>query len=333
MRNEAGAVLGFDIGGTKIAVGVCSTDGRILASERVPSGAQAEYGQVLPQLVATAQQVIRKAELAMDDIRACGICAPGPLDIPRGRMLKSPNMEWNDVPIRDDLADALELPVFFDNDANAGALAEWFFGAAQGSRDFIYLTMSTGVGGGIIANGALLQGTSGLAGELGHLVLDHDGPLCHCGMRGCLEAYCGGRSVADRLKAIMAESPVQQIMDLPRVAGDIDNLDYLALREAVGKGVPFADQFWDDICMRLAQGIGIHMMSFNPEIIVLGTLAVYSGDVLMSRVEHYLPQFVWPSVLQNCRIRAAALGKDIGELSGPCVALYGLFEQKEWQPW
>lgn len=333
MQNDSGAVLGYDIGGTKIAVSVGSLDGRVLASKRIPSGSQAEYAEVLPQLVDTGRTVIGEAGVGMDNILACGICAPGPLDIPRGRMLKSPNMAWDDIPIRDDLADALELPVYFDNDANGGALAEWFFGAAQGCRDFIYLTMSTGVGGGIIANGALLQGTSGLAGELGHVVLDHQGPLCHCGMRGCLEAYCGGRSVADRLKRIMRESPVQEIMESPRVEGDLERLDYLSLREAVRHNVPFAVQFWDEVCMRLAQGMGIHMMSFNPELIVLGTLAVYSGDLLMDRLNHYLPQFVWSSVLRSCRIQPAALGSEVGELSGPCVALYGLFEQGEWKPW
>lgn len=333
MPNDSGAVLGFDVGGTKIAVGVCSMDGRVLASKRVPSGAQADYAEVLPQLIDAGRSVVRLADLEMDSVRACGVCAPGPLDIPRGRMLKSPNMAWDDVPIRDDLADALELPVFFDNDANAGALAEWFFGAARGCRDFIYLTMSTGVGGGIVANGSLLQGACGLAGELGHVVLDRDGPLCHCGMRGCLEAYCGGRSVAERLKRTMRESPVREILDMPGVDGDLDKLDYLKLREAVHQNVPFAVQFWDEVCMRLAQGIGIHMMSFNPELIVLGTLAVYSGELLMSRVRHYLPQFVWPSVLSACQIQPAALGSDIGELSGPCVALDGLLEQGKWQPW
>lgn len=333
MLSDSSAVLGFDIGGTKIAVSLGSLDGRVLASERIPTGAKADYAEVLPRMVETARAVVQAAGVPADSVLACGICAPGPLDIPHGRMLKSPNMAWDNVPIRDDLADALELPVYFDNDANGGALAEWFFGAGQGCRDFIYLTMSTGVGGGIIANGALLQGTTGLAGELGHIVLDPDGPLCHCGMRGCLEAYCGGRSVSDRLKRTMRESPVQEIMDSPNVQGDFDKLDYLTLREAVHRNVPFAVQFWDDVCMRLAQGMGIHMMSFNPELIVLGTLAVYSGDLLMSRVNHYLPRFVWSSVLQNCRIQPAALGSEVGELSGPCVALYGLFEQGEWKPW
>lgn len=333
MENGHGAVLGYDIGGTKIAVGICGMDGEILASSRVPSGANAEYGEVFPQLVEAGRALIREAGLPPEAIHACGVCAPGPLDIPHGRMLKSPNMRWDDVPLRDDLAEALEIPVYFDNDANGGALAEWFFGAGKGCRDFLYLTMSTGIGGGIIANGALLQGANGLAGELGHVIIERDGPLCGCGMHGCLEAYAGGRAVAERLQTLMREHPVQEILDLPGIEGDISKLDYVALRTAVQRNVPFAVQFWDEICMRLAQGIGSHMMAFNPELIVLGTLAVYSGEVLLAPLEHYLPRYVWPSVLRDCRIVPAALGSDVGELAGPCVALYGLFERNEWKPW
>ena len=170
-------VLGIDIGGTKIAVCIADSEGNVLASDRVKSGADTSYEAVLPQIIYLANELIDKAGLKKEDLKGCGICAPGPLDMEGGRIMKSPNMGWNDVPIRDDLKRGLEMPVFLDNDANAGVLAEWFFGCAKGKKDVIYLTMSTGVGGGIVCGGKLLAGHTGIAGELGHIVLDPNRPI------------------------------------------------------------------------------------------------------------------------------------------------------------
>ncbi len=325
-------VLGYDIGGTKVAVCVADSAGRILADARVPSGAARDYQEVLPEMVRAGKQVIAEAGLTPADLVACGICAPGPLDIAGGRMLKSPNLVWDNVPIRQDLSEQLELPAFLDNDANAGVLAEWFFGAAAGLRDVIYLTMSTGIGGGVITGGRLMQGATGVGAELGHIILDPNGPLCGCGMRGCLEAFCGGRNVARRLQDLLRERPDHAIMGLPEVNGNPENLGYPALRAAVNAKIPMALALWDEICRRLAQGIGICLTVFNPEMVVLGTVAYYSGAAMMEPLQYYLPQFSWPEMRDPCRIEITALGPKIGELAGISVALYGLYEQGRWQP-
>jgi len=322
MSTDNFAVLGFDVGGTKIAVCVADSQGQILAHQRVSS--QGSYQQVLPLLVAAGRAVVAEAGLDMDAIRACGICAPGPLDIDKGLLLKSPNMAWDDVPIRDDLGRDLGVQTFLQNDANAGVLAEWLFGAAQGFRHVIYLTMSTGIGGGIVADGQLVEGITGQAGELGHAILDLNGPLCGCGMRGCLEAYCGGRNVARRLQQLLADQPEHAIMRMPEVQGDLSKLSFQVLREAARREIPLALEMWDEICLRLAQGIGLYMMTFNPEVIVLGTSAFYAGDFLLAPVRRYLPRFAWAQMLQPCRLEVTALGSKIGEMAGISVALYGL---------
>ena len=332
MANETKKVLGVDIGGTKIAICIADTNGEIVASDRVPSGATAPYDQVMPQIIDVAKKVAAKAGLQLSDIIGCGICAPGPLDMKGGRIMKSPNLAWDAVPIRDDLVKGLNMPVYMDNDANAGVLAEWFFGSSKGKKDVIYLTMSTGVGGGIVSGGKLLTGATGIAGELGHIILDVNGPMCGCGHCGCLEAYCGGRSVALRLQDRLRFRPDHAMFKLPGVDGKLENLSFQAVREGAKLGIPIAVEMWDEICFRLAQGIGILMNTFNPEQIVLGTAAYYAGDFLLKPVLHYLPRFAWQEASRCCEVCISGLGLKIGELAGPSVALNGLYEAGQWRP-
>jgi len=325
-------LIGFDIGGTKIAVCVADSAGRILAKERIDGGTSQHYDQVLPQLVEIAHRLVADAGLKMSDLRGCGISSPGPIDWANGIMLKSPNMPWDNVAIRNDLAKALGLPAYFDNDANAGMLAEWYFGAARGARNAMYLTMSTGIGAGVITEGRLLHGVNGNAGELGHVILDLNGPVCGCGMRGCLEAFCGGRNVALRLQRLLQDCPEHAIMKLPEVHGSYKALGFPALRAAVRAGIPLAVELWDEICLRLAQGIGMFQQAFNPEVIVLGTIALHSGELLLEPLRQKLPRFAWRQMREPCEIRVSVLGAEIGELAGPAVALNHLHEAGEWTP-
>ena len=330
MNAVSDPVLGYDIGGTKIAVCIADGSGCIVVSERLPSGAEAPYEAVMPEMIAMGRHLVEKAGYTMADIRSCGICAPGPLDIPKGLMLKSPNLSWDAVPIRDDLHEGLGIPVHMDNDANAGVLAEWFFGCARGLKDVIYLTMSTGVGGGVVTGGHLMQGSTGIGAELGHVVLDPSGPVCGCGQLGCLEAYCGGRNVALRIQDVLRHRPDHAMFRLPGVDGRLENLNFQAVREGAIRGIPLAVSMWDEICLRLAQGMGIYMVTFNPEMIVLGTAAYYSGDILLDPVMRYLPRFAWAEFRDACSVRITELGPKIGELAGISVALYGLYEEGLW---
>jgi glucokinase len=177
-----------------------------------------------------------------------------------------------------------------------------------------------------------MQGTTGIAAELGHVVLNPDGPICGCGQLGCLEAYCGGRNVALRIQDVLRHRSDHALLRLPEVDGDLEKLNFQAVREGAKLGIPLAVKMWDEICMRLAQGIGIYMVTFNPEMIVLGTSAYYSGDVLLKPVMDYLPRFAWQEFREACAIRITELGPKIGELAGISVALYGLYEDGVWTP-
>lgn len=321
MISENFNVLGVDIGGTKIALCITDTNGEVFASDRID---MASYEEVLPQIIEKSKKMAEKASIPWSEIRSCGVCAPGPLDMAGGKIMKSPNMTWDAVPIRDDLQAAFSMPCALENDANAGVLAEWFFGCSKGLKDVIYLTMSTGVGGGIICNGKLLTGKIGIAGELGHVVLDVNGPACGCGQYGCLEAFCGGKNVAMRLQEELKNRPDHAMFKLPCVDGKIENLNFQAVREGAKACIPLAMQMWDEICFRLAQGLGLYMVSFNPEQIVLGTAAYYAGDFLLNPVMAYLPRFAWKDFRDSCEIRTSELGLKIAELAGASVALNAL---------
>jgi len=324
-------VMGFDIGGTKVAICVGMSDGRILASGRV-NNKERTPAEVLPELVTTGEKLLQEAGLTKKDIVALGIGSPAPHDIPRGLITSPTNMKsWVNVPIRDFLAEKFATEAYMENDANAGALAEWFFGAGKKCRNMLYLTMSTGIGGGIITNGHLVQGHDYYAGECGHFVLDLNGPLCNCGMRGCYEAFCGGRALANRMQRELAGHLDNPIVKYAK--GKLEDVDTVGLVEAVKMGDAYAVKLWDEMCLRNSQAIGSFINIFNPDMIVLGTIAWAAGDLFMKPVLERLPQFCWETPRKGCKVMPSILKKQIGEYAGLSVALNALFEQGRFQPW
>lgn len=326
-------VLGFDIGGTKIAVCLAMSDGKILGEGRVDNRMR-KPDEVLPDLVKTGEKLLADAGLSKKDLRALGICSPSPMDFEKGLICNPCNMNgWIDVPIRDYLGKAFGVESFFDNDANGAGLAEWIFGAGKGCKDMLYLTMSTGIGGGIIANGKLVRGSKYLAGEVGHFCLDRKGPKCNCGLIGCYEAFCGGLATANRIREELANDP-KKSMITELVGGDLSKVDNVILEKAVRAGDAYAVAFWADMMDRNAQGIGSLMNIFDPEVIVLGTIAVHTGDLFMKPLKENLPKYTWPQHAAKCRILTSALGRSNGTLSGVSVALNFLYERGDWElPW
>ena len=324
-------VLGFDIGGTKIAACLGTDKGEILSSKRIDNR-ERHPDDVIPELLEAGKELLDNAGLMKENLSAVGIGAPGPMDIPSGTLSPTNMKKWVNVPLKKYIRDFFKVETYFENDANAGALAEWFFGSGKGVENMLYLTLSTGIGGGIIANGHLVQGHSRLAGECGHITIDINGPLCNCGMRGCYEAFCGGRAIAQRMRKELADRPNHRIIQY--AGGSIENVDLVALEKAVCDGDDYAVALWDEICLRNAQAVGIYLNVLNPEKIVLGTLAWAAGDLFMKPVLKHLPDFCWPETLAACSITVSALGREIGEYAGIAVALYNLYEEGKWQlPW
>ncbi len=319
-------LLGFDIGGTKIGVGIGTASGKILASVKLPN-VDTDPADVLPRLVAEANRLAKEAGVAVKDLKAFGISAPFPADAAKGIMIAPPNNpKWRNVPILGYLRDNLGIDGCFENDANCGALAEWFFGAGRDCRDFIYLTMSTGIGAGIVASGRLVRGGRALsAGEVGHTCVELNGRKCSCGLVGCYEAYCGGRAVALRVREELKDQPESWIMK--RVKGDLKAIDMIILTEAVRAQDPYALKLWDEIALRNAQAFGTLINTFNPEKLILGTMAWAIGDLYLDPIRKYLPRFCWEEPRLACELVPSALRGDIGSYAGIAAALNHLKER------
>ncbi len=320
-------LLGLDIGGTKTSVCVATEKGELLASRRIPTEPARGPAAWRPRMLELAGQVLQEAGLRADQLDAVGISSPGPMSVARGLMLAPPNMRgWIDVPVQAWVAEAFGRPTFINNDANACAQAEWLYGSCAGIGSLVYLTMSTGIGGGVITHGRILQGVSDMAGEIGHFVLDINGPPCPCGQRGCFEMYCGGMNVANRLRErIVRENIKTAILD--EAGGQPERIEFRSFANATRAGDAFARQEFDQYLERLAQGFGIILMTLNPEALILGTIAIHHGDLILEQVRQRLPRYAWRYAWEPCRILPSALEGRIGDLSAIAVAVCGLQER------
>jgi len=313
--------VGVDIGGTKIAFAVGDASGRLHASSRRPTEPSGRAEADLERIVGDVKRVVAEAGLSLAQLAAVGVTVPGPLDPERGVVLSPPNLPgWRDVPVAARLREALGIPVFLENDANAAALAEWHFGAGRGLRHLVYLTMSTGVGGGLILDGRLYRGTLASAGEIGHAPVEWEGELCACGQRGCLEAYVGGAAWTRRLRAVapsasrvVALAGAREAVRPEHVVAAAREGDAFALSELAR---------WNDY---LARGIVWLVMALAPEAVVLGTIASAAGDALsLDPVRAQVARHVWPHLAKALRILPAALGDQLPYHAGISVAVEAL---------
>lgn len=317
-------LLGLDIGGTKTSICIGHPDGHLLARQRIPTRPEDGPEAWRPRVRELTAAVLAEAGACPADITAVGIASPGPMSVKRGLMLEPPNLRgWINVPVKAWMEEELQRPTFINNDANACAAAEWRYGSCAGAESLLYLTMSTGLGGGIIVHGRVLQGCNDMGGEVGHIVLDAQGPPCPCGQRGCFELYCGGMNVAHRLRDRIVRDKLSTAI-LDHAGGDPARIDFKAFTAAVRAGDSFARAEFDAFLERLAQGIGTLLMTLNPEVVVLGTMAIHHGDLILAPLRERLPRYAWRYVVEPCRIVPSTLESRIGDLSALAVAMDGL---------
>lgn len=315
-------LIGIDVGGTKVSICLGDEEGNIIDHKRIPTAQLKGPDTGLPQLVEQVGHLLRDHNLEVEEIRGIGLALPGPLSVKEGVLIAPPNLpEWKNVPIVRYFRERLGRPVFVNNDANAGALAEWEFGSAKHADNLVYLTMSTGMGGGVVTQGKLLLGGTDTAGEVGHFVLDPQGPPCPCGQKGCFEVYCGGANVAHRLQERIKRGAKTRILE---EAGSLEKIDMKSVTAAVKKGDALAIEVWEEYIERLAQGIGILLMTLNPDAILLGTIAMHEKELVMKPLLNALPYFSWNIPFKHCRIEPSILGDDIGKLGALALAIEGL---------
>jgi glucokinase len=315
---EGNLLVGIDIGGTKVAVAAGDASGVLVARRRRPTEPSGRAEEDLARLASDVREVLDEAGATLDDVAAVGVTAPGPLDPEAGVVLSPPNLPgWRNVAVVEGLVGALGRPVFLENDANAAALAEWHFGAARGLRHVAYLTMSTGVGGGLILDGRLYRGLLASAGEIGHVPVVWEGESCSCGQRGCLEAYVGGAAWTRRLRTIVPEAG-----RVAALAGGREHVSPVELVAAAHEGDGFARAELTRWCDYVARGVTALVMTLAPEAVVLGTIAVAAGEELaFAPIREQVAAHIWPHLVPHLRILPAALGERLPYLAGLSVAL------------
>jgi len=303
-------LVGIDIGGTKIATSAGDAEGNVIARKRRPTAGSGDPRRDVRELASDVRQVLDEATVAIRDVACLGVSVPGPLDPTGTRLLGPPNLAgWDDVPLVAWLEEELGRPVRLENDANAAALAEWKFGAGQGFEDLVYLTMSTGVGAGLILEGRLHRGFGRGAGEVGHarVCWDDDAEVCGCGARGCLEAYVGGASWTRRLRQVMTSQ---------------DAATPEAVVAAARQGDPLAVEEMQRFNRYLARGIVNLGFTLAPQAVILGTIVAAAGeDLCIAPIRNLVRRDLWPVIADELAILPASLGDELPERAGLGVAL------------
>jgi glucokinase len=300
-----GYVLGLDIGGTKLAAGVVDVTGAVRSFIVASTLPEEGPDRGLERLFALGRSAVEESGVGWDEIGLVGIGAGGPLDTVRGVLVAPPHLPgWREVPIVALAQDAFGLPVVLENDATAAAAGEHRYGAGAGTKHMVYLTISTGVGGGIVIDGSLYRGAAGNGGELGHVTVDCNGRPCRgCGRRGCLEAYVSGTSIAERGR----EAGM----------GDVTSADVAAAARA---GDPVATKVWDETTDALACGLTSIVNLFEPELVVLGGGVSTTGEQLIGPVRERVRAEAMGAAGKTARIVQSALGDHVGVVGAAAIA-------------
>ena len=307
-------VVGIDIGGTKLAAVVADKDGNILQKVRNPTESEKGPRHAVQLLLEMVAEVLDLAGLRRENISGIGVSCGGPLDTKTGIIYSPPNLPgWDALPLKEMIESELHIPTVIENDANASALAEARFGGGRGYDYVLYMTMSTGIGGGIVANGEIYHGANDSAGEVGHQILLPDGPLCGCGQHGCLEALCSGPSIARRAQQAIADQPHTKILTL--ADGEMDSVRSEHVLQAAGDGDALAIALVEETAYYMGWGIANLVNILNPQIVLLGTIAVAAGDLLLDPIRRTVTEMAMQRPLETVKIMPAELGDSIGDLA------------------
>ena len=312
-------VLAIDLGGTQIRAAIISNAGQVMAKEHQFTLPDEGPQSVIERILLTTDRLLSLGNIDLSQLDSISIAAAGAIDLDKGLVTSSPNLPgWHDVSLRDIVGEKYRVNTFLLNDASAAALGEQRFGAGKGVNNLIYLTVSTGIGGGIIINGELYSGASGAAGEIGHMAINVNGPRCNCGSIGCLEMLASGTAVAREAIRRISHGEKSSITEI--VEGQIENIT----AEKVGVAARGGDYLASEVILEAATYLGIGMVNlvniFNPEMIVVGGGMSKMGDLLLEPARQVVRERAFSLSAQAVRIVPARLGDDAGALGAAIFA-------------
>lgn len=315
----AKVAIGIDLGGTNIRAGLVDSEGGILSRIETSTSVQDGKDMVIERLIEVVKALKSDARNKTLEVSAIGLGAPGIISIEKGTIAISPNLpDWVDVPLRDVIEVKTGIPVILENDANAWAFGEKWVGEGKGLQDFIMITLGTGVGGGIINKGEILHGADGMAGEIGHMTVNPEGPRCGCGNHGCLEVYASAKGITDRTIDVIESGSKTKLREITE--GNIYKINSEMVYQAAKEG----DSLARDIIRAMGRYLGIGIANliniFNPEAIIIGGGVRDAWDLFIEPLRREVRARAFRIPAERARIIKSTL-KDGGLLGAAGIAL------------
>lgn len=315
-------IVGVDLGGTNIVVGLLPIEGgevlglRLMPTES-PRGAKFVVDRIIEMVQGSIDEVLAAHGGTRDDLAGVGIGSPGPLDRKAGVVINTPNLGWRNFPLRDLIANAVNLPATLDNDANCATYGEWWLGAGRGTQTLVGLTLGTGIGGGIVLDGQIYHGASDIAGEIGHMTIDSTGRRCKCGNYGCLEAYASGPAIA--LRAVEGIEAGAETALTSMVGGKLEAITAATVYEGVVAGDVYATEVMKDTAKFLGAGIANIINILNPEMVVIAGGVTRAGDHLFEPLRAEVRRRAFRAAEERCSIVSGILPGTAGVVGAAAV--------------
>ncbi len=302
--------IGIDLGGTTIKAGLVTEDGKIRHKAAVPTGAQRHYTEIIADMAKLAIKVCEDAGYTMDNVTSVGIGSPGNCDARNGVLVYANNINFHNVPVREEIQKYIDKPVYIENDANVAAYAEYCLSGKE-VECFIAVTLGTGVGGGIIMNGKIFSGHNGAGAEFGHMVIKKDGKPCSCGRKGCWESYASASALIAQTKKAIIDNKDSIMNDI--IGGNLENVDGKTAFDAAKQGDRTALEVVKNYTEYVGCGIANLINIFQMEKLVIGGGVCNQGDYLLNPIKEYCKKEVYPGAdIRGLDIGIAELGNDAG---------------------
>jgi glucokinase len=314
-----GYFIGVDIGGTKIATGLVTGDAQVIERSVLPTPRETNVDLVVSQVYRSIDHTLEKSNLAPSQLAGIGVVAPGPLNPRTGVLLYAPNIpSFKNVPIRKMVQDRYGVPTRVENDANAAGLAEALFGAGVGYKYVLYVTVSTGIGTGVILDQRIYHGKNGAAAEGGHITINYQGPVCSCGLRGCIEAYASGTAMARRARERLSSTSVpSKIRSL--VANRLEQVTPIVIAQAAQSGDELALALIRETGEYLGIWLGSMISLFDPDIIIIGGGLSALDESLFASMRETIPKHTINPFPKEIPIVSAQLQRDVGILGAAAL--------------
>jgi len=313
-------LIGIDLGGTTIKFAILTESGEIQEKWAIQTNILDDGSHITPDIIAAIQHKMDLYGLTKDDFIGIGMGSPGSVDIKKGTVIGAYNLNWKTMqPVKEMVENAIGIPFAIENDANVAALGERWKGAGENDPNVVFVTLGTGVGGGIVMEGNLLHGVAGAAGEIGHVTVDPNGFECTCGKKGCLETVASATGVVRVARKLAEEyegpSPIKAALDNGE---EVTSKDVFVAAEKLND--KFALMVVDKVCFYLGLALGNIGNTLNPSAIVIGGGVSAAGEFLRCRVEKYFDEYTFPQVRNSTKIKLAQLGNDAGVIGAASLA-------------